>query len=311
MSIEKIQDPGFGDKSFNRLQQRMVRDNGDYNVILKGAKYSTKDIYIHLTKMSWSMFLSITTLGFLLINLFFALIYVSIGEEGILGASKNDWLNHFWHAYFFSCQTFTTVGYGALAPQTFTANAVAAIEVFIGLLWFALITGLLYARFSRPTTRIAFSKNIIIASYKGIKALELRIVNERKSPMRELNADLILSINEIREDNHVHRNYYNLNLERKSVLFFPLSWVIVHPIDEGSPFFEKTKDEIMSMDIELFVFLKGYDDSFSQAIPASHSYLGEDLVWGARFVRNFYTEKNGQTVSQVDKNDIIEKVDLI
>ena len=310
MSVEKIQDPGFGENSSHRIQQRMVKNNGDYNVLLKGTKYSTKDIYIYLTKMSWKFFLSIITLAFLLINLFFACIYVGIGEEAILGASKNDWLNHFWHAYFFSCQTFTTVGYGLLAPQTFTANAVAAIEVFIGLLWFAVITGLLYARFSRPTTRIAFSKNIIIAPYKNIKALELRVVNERQSPMREVNADLILSINELREDNSVHRNYYNLQLERKNILFFPLSWTIVHPIDEVSPFFNKTKDEVLAMDIELFVFLKGYDDTFTQTIPTSHSYLSGDLVWGARFVRNFHTAQNGQTVLQIDKNDAIEAVNL-
>ncbi len=308
MAIETTQDPGFGEKIIQRNQENMINALGGYNVVILGAKFSSKDIYMHLTKMSWAAFLALATISFLFINLIYAIIYCFIGEEAIVGNTKDNFFDTFWHAYFFSTQTFTTVGYGVLAPHGFLAHLIAALEAFTGLLWFALITGLLYGRFSRPTTRIAFSKNIIIAPYKGITSLQLRIVNERKSAMTEIFADLILSINEVKEDGTFHRNYYSLALERNSILFFPLPWTIVHPIDENSPFFGKTEEEIKATKMELFVFIKGYDDTFKQTVPTTYSYLTKDLVWGARFARIFHINNEGKTILEVNRNDDIELV---
>src|SRR5262249_9746259 len=149
----------------------------------------------------------------------------------------------FLRAFFFSIHTLATIGYGTITPVGVPANVIVSIESFIGLFGLALCTSLLFARFSRPTAKILFSRQAIIAPYQGIKAFEFRIANMRRSQIIELEAKVLFARFEDVGGRQLRR-FYPMKLERERVVFFPLSWTIVHPIDEESPFYGMTDADL-------------------------------------------------------------------
>ena len=162
------------------------------------------------------------------------------------------------------------------------ANALATVEALTGWLGFALATGLLFARFSRPTARIVFSRQAVVAPYGDFAALELRIANERANQIVELRAQMVFSRMET-HGGRSGRRFYELALERPGVVFFPLSWTLVHPIDETSPLWGATDPELRAADAEVLVLLSGFDETFAQTVHARTSYKPEEIVWNARF----------------------------
>jgi inward rectifier potassium channel len=207
-------------------------------------------------------------------------------------------MNNFLSAYFFSIQTFTTVGYGGIVPDGFSANLVASFEALVGLLSFALATGLLYGRFSRPSARILFSRNAVIAPYKDIKALMFRVANLRNNDLIEVEANLLTVFAD--PVNH-NRKYYGMKLERKSVYFFPLSWTIVHPIDEDSPFYNKSAKELKELQTEVLVQFKAFDDTFSQTVHTRFSYIVDEIIWNAKFKPAFEPDEKGEIIFDLDR----------
>jgi inward rectifier potassium channel len=192
------------------------------------------------------------------------------------------------------------VGYGYIVPVSLAANVIMTLESIAGLFGLALVTGLVFARFSRPTARIVFSKKAIIAPYQGITALEFRIANQRKNPIIELQAQVLFS-RMVHENGRVVRRFYDLPLERKKVTFFPLSWTIVHPIDEDSPFQGMTSEECVASDAEILVLLTGVEETFSQMVHTRSSYKPQELVWNATFEDIFEHPADGPMTIDVSR----------
>ena len=302
-------DPGLGTK-YGRRTNRVINKNGTFNVVRVGTAFSTRNVYQALLRMSWPLFLGIVILAMVLLNALFALLYVAVGVEGLTGIEPNGLVHNFMQAFYFSFQTFTTVGYGALAPKGDFIAFLAALEAMFGLICFALATSLLYGRFSRPSARLKYSNNLLVAPGSGDKAqwnLQFRIANMRQSNLMEMEASMILTyVEEVGGD--FTRKYQQLKLERDYVLFFPLNWTIVHAIDESSPLYNKSLDELQRMQAEVLIMLKGYDDTFAQTVHSRYSYTFDEFVWGARFLPCYETGEHGDVVLHLDRLDDYEKV---
>lgn len=302
-------DPGSGTRYFRRTK-RIINPDGSFNVNRNGIRFSPRELYLYLTEMSWARFLGLTLLVYIFINAVFASLYMICGIEHLVGAEMGNWLQNFLQCFFFSVQTFTTVGYGHISPMGVDVNLIASLEALIGLLGFALATGLVYGRFSRPSSRIMFSKNAIIAPLKdGRRSFQFRIVNHRKNQIMEMNAEVILKTVELKNGTY-ERRYHRLKLMIPSILFFPLTWTIVHEIDEESPLYGKTHDDLMKLEAEFLVLLKGFDETFSQHVHSRYSYLCEEVIQGARFKRAFDTDEMGNILLNIHEVHDYERVEL-
>ena len=188
-------------------------------------------------------------------------------------------------------------------------NLISSFEALIGLMSFALATGLLYGRFSKPTAKIIFSKNAVIAPYKDGIALEFRIANQRDNILMEMEARILAVYLEKKNDQYI-RKYYDLNLEMPFIYFFPLSWTIVHKIDNNSPLYGKTEEDLRNSEVEFLILIKAFDDTFSQHVHSRFSYRYDEVIWGARFKRAFHTNDIGDVVLELDMIDNYEKIEL-
>jgi inward rectifier potassium channel len=276
------EDLGFGTKMTDR-QTRLITGTGQFNVKRIGQSFEAwLNLYNRLITIPRSVFTLLVLTIYLILNLIFASLYYLIGVEHLAGVDMTTPHAQFWDAFFFSAQSLTTVGYGRIAPVGFAASWVASIESLVGLMMFAIITGLLYGRFSRPNPRILFSRNAIIAPYLDTNALMFRMVNEKSNQIINMNVSLVFS--KVEENNGVrNRKYYGLTLERSKVNFFPTNWTIVHAITEESPLFGETPETLAAADAEFMIATEGVDDTFADAVHKRHSYFYDELVWGAKF----------------------------
>lgn len=305
--VKPENDLGFGPQPVIKSQP-LINKDGSVNVRRKRLSlFNTADNYHTLIKMSWGKFWLIILSGYLLVNLVFATIYVSIGADSLDGAAGSNGLGHFLDAFFFSAQTISTVGYGHINPHGVFANSVAAIESMLGLLAFALATGLLYGRFSRPTAKIVYSDNILISPYKEDgKGLMFRISNLRRNVLIDLHVEVIFSYNEI-INGQATRKFFPLELERSEVSILTLNWTIVHPLDENSPLADATPEELDRTQASFSVLLKAFDDTFSQTVHSRTSYQYCDMVWDAKFIPMFSREDNGRILLDMSKISIYNK----
>jgi inward rectifier potassium channel len=293
--------PDLGFSSFSvKDRKRFINKDGSFNVVRNASFFNDFHIYQFLVSMSWTSFACTTLLFYFVINCLFAGFYLMIGVEYLSGA-EGDNLTPFWTAFFFSVQTLTTVGYGSVSPIGFGANLIAAIGALTGLMSFALGTGLLFARFSKPTASILFSENAIVSSYGDGKALMFRLANRRRNMLTNLQIEVIAAWLKRDEKGRVHRAYRRLVLERDSLSMLPLTWTIVHPITEESPITNCSKHGLENVDLEIIVVLEGYDDTFASTIRTHTSYKFEELIWNAKFDSAFYFNEEGHTVLEVDK----------
>jgi inward rectifier potassium channel len=194
--------------------------------------------------------------------------------------------------FFFSVQTLATIGYGSVAPKSLAANALVTVEALFGLMGFALATGLLFSRFSRPDPRIAFSDKAVVAPFRDGTALMFRIVNERNNQLTEVRATVTLSRMEGAGPSRVRR-FYELALDRRRVVFLPLHWVVVHPIDEASPLRGVTRQDFEAADSEVLILLTAMDETFFQTVHVRSSYKPDEVTWGARFADMFVRREDG------------------
>ena len=274
-------DPGFGTRQFSG-NIRSINKDGSVNIRRKGKKgIDAAGFYQKLLVMSWTKFLFLFLSAYFLVNVLFAIVYYFIGMENFFGTEPGNFISEFEDAFFFSAQTLTTVGYGHISPATFSASAVGAIESMIGLMGFAMATGLLYGRFSRPKAQLVFSHNIIVAPYRGIRGLMLRVANQNQSELIEAEAQVTMAINDSETGK---RLFYTLPLETTKINFLALSWTIVHPFDEKSPLIGLTLEDLEKRNIEIMIILKAFDDTFSQQVYSRTSYKAEDFIFGAKFV---------------------------
>jgi len=262
--------------------------------------------WLILVNISWPGFVGLILAGWLIANLAFATVYFHLGPAGLEGGAAPDETHRFLNDFFFSAQTLTTVGYGAISPRAVAANFVASFEALMGLMGFAVGTGLLLARISRPSARIRFSANAVIAPYQSGTSLQFRIVNERRNNIIELGARVML-MTVVLKEGRPQRRYDLLRLERESVVFFPLTWTVVHPIDDDSPLSGKTAADLEKQQAELMILVKGFDDTFSQMVNSRYSYRYDEIVWNRRFAPAFRIDGDGDIVLELDKVGALEE----
>lgn len=238
---------------------------------------------------------------YILVNLLFALIYYLLGVEHLAGMSTSTEAEKFGEAFFFSAQTFTTVGYGRISPTGFATSSIAAFQALIGLLSFAVATGLMYGRFSKPTAYLKFSENAIIAPYRGITALMMRVAPFKNTTLTDAEARLTLGMM-IEENGKLANRFFPLEMELDKVNALTLSWTLVHPITENSPLYGFSKEDYMNNNGELIVFIKAFDDMFSNTVVIRSSYTFNEFIYGAAFNPMYHRdENNSSTVLDLGK----------
>ncbi len=292
-------DPGFTRQYGGKLR-RSINKDGTFNVRRTGARWSDANLYSNLVQLPWRRFLSLILICYFLVNFLFAGFYCAVGIRQLQGADRSTPFRSFLSAFFFSTQTLTTVGYGGITPVGMGANALASIEALLGLMGFAVVTGLLVGRVSRPSAKIAFSDSVLIAPYNGITSLQFRIANQRTNSLMEIEAKVMLmTVDDT--DGGLKRDFDVLRLERSSVYFFPLTWTVVHPIDENSPLWGKTAEDLKREQAEVLILIKGFDETFSQTVHVRYSYTHDEVVWGARFDTAFQVSSEGDLVLHVNR----------
>ncbi|MFY9725510.1 MAG: ion channel [Bryobacteraceae bacterium] len=292
-------DPGLT-QQFGAPYRRVINRDGSLNVQRKGATWRDFHPYLHLINMGWPAFLLTLFLGYVAANTAFAVGYFALGPGQLQGADAASTFGRFVNTLFFSSHTLTTVGYGNIWPKTVAANSIAAFEALVGVLGFAVATGLLFGRFSRPSARLGFSENALIAPYQDGTGLQFRVVNRRSNSLVEAQAQVLLMTVE-REAGQPVRRYHQLALERTSVMVLALTWTVVHPIDEQSPFYGKTAADLAEMQAEIIILIKAYDDSFSQTVFSRYSYRHDEFLWGVRFAPAFHVDPAGDMVLELHK----------
>jgi inward rectifier potassium channel len=307
--INPEDDLGFGPQPVIK-NQPLINKDGTPNVKRVGLPFfNTANNYHNLITMSWTKFWLLVVSGYLIINILFAFIYMLCGPGSLDGTSGNTTFHHFMDSLFFSAQTISTVGYGHISPRGMASNSIAALESMMGLLAFALATGLLYGRFSRPSAQIAFSKNILIAPYleKG-RGLMFRLANLRRNMLIDLDIEIMFSFNET-VDGKTLRRFYPLKLERRKVSVLTLNWTVVHPLDENSPLVDMTLDDLEKSEAGFTILLRAFDDTFSQTVHARTSYQYDDVIWGAKFKPIFNRDADGGIIldlSKINDHELIE-----
>ncbi|MCW3086008.1 MAG: potassium transporter [Bacteroidetes bacterium] len=299
---------GFGTKTSSQ-RMRLINKDGSFNIDrIELSRWNSTSIYHALITMSWRKFNSTVVLYFIIINLFFAACYDIAGMQGLRGDEAVTQVDKFMEAFFFSTQTFSTVGFGRLSPGNNLTSSIAAIESLVGLLGFALATGLLYGRFSRPVAHILFSRNAIIAPFREGKAFQFRLANKmRNSQITDIHCSLTIA--KIEMENGVPvRRFRPLELEVKNIIFFPMTWTINHLIDENSPMYGMSEKELIEADAEFMISLSGFDDTFAQTVSKRHSYTYGELVYGAKWISVFSQNERGQTSQDLNKISMYEVV---
>ncbi|MFN0032244.1 MAG: ion channel [Flavobacteriales bacterium] len=290
---QAIKDPGFGEKMGGRTK-RIINKDGSFNVARKGGVNGLREVYQYLLRIGNFYFFLLILFTYVLLSFLFATSYFLIGTEHLIGVRGETLMGTFMDCFYFSTQTFTTVGYGAIAPKGVMASTVASFEAFCGLVFFAIATGLMYARFSKPRASLTYSRNAIVAPFQDGKALMFRLANRRSNVLMEMHARTLLMMRTTKDDSN--RKYYELPLELDTVTFLPLSWTLVHKLDEKSPLYGISEMELIELDAEVLILISGYDDTFNQTVHSRHSYTADEFVWNVKFKRAFNTDADGETI---------------
>ncbi|HUR00712.1 MAG TPA: ion channel [Gemmatimonadaceae bacterium] len=284
---EELKDLGFGTELARGARRRLVNHDGSFNVVREGlSPFSSLSLYHWLLTISWPKFLGFIAVAYVAVNMLFAGAFLLCGPgalQSVAGTFANE---SFYRAFFFSVDSFATIGYGNIIPVGVAANALVTIEAFLNILGIALATGVIFSRFSRPSANIIYSRNAIVAPYQDTTALEFRIANGRSSQLIDVQVQVILTKMELVDGTRV-RKFYDLELERERVVFFALSWTVVHPIDAKSPMWRATRQDMLDCDAEILILLSGTDETISQTVHSRSSYKADEIVWGARFANMF------------------------
>ena len=297
---DEFREIGFGSRVVDS-NQRLMNKDGSSNVQRAGLRiYESTNFFHELITMPWLKFFILVFLSYVFVNFLFAFVYFLIDPDHIGGMIYTTQFEKFKEIFFFSAQSLTTVGYGRLNPTSTFNSSIAAIESLTGLLGFALATGLLYGRFSRPVAKILFSKNALIAPYKGYTAFMIRIANKNRSELLDPEATIVMSYIGIENENKL-RKFSNLKLELTHVTLLTMSWTIVHPIDEESPMYNWTPAEYEKREVEFLVLLKAYEETFAQTVHTRSSYRAEEIVFGAKFLPILKPGENNSVTVELNR----------
>ncbi|WP_293147883.1 MULTISPECIES: ion channel [unclassified Microcoleus] len=275
-------------------QPRLVSRKGQFplSIVKLGVpRLHFADLYHRLLTLSWPQFFMLICLSYVLTNSLFALAYLA-GGDCIANARPGS----FKDAFYFSVQTMATIGYGAMYPRTEYANTIVAIEAFFGLWGVAMVTGLAFSRFSRPSARVIFSRVAIIAPFNGVPTLMYRAGNQRFNQILEAQQRATLIRDEVTSEGEYMRRFYDLQLMRSQSPIFALTWTVMHAIDENSPLYQLTAKDLIEQQAEIVITLTGIDDTVSQTIHARHSFVASEIVWNMRFVDIIHRKPDGSRV---------------
>lgn len=302
------QELGFGSKNY-KSSVRFIK-NGTINVQRTGlGGLNNIDIYHWLISATKTQLTIAICIWYILINLLFGAVYYLIGPQYFGGLDANTESEKFINLFFFSAQTITTLGYGHIYPIGNTASTAASIESLMGLLSFAIATGIIFGRFSRPRADILYSRNILITPYQGITGLMFRITNKKQYELIESEASVTMTM---KNPSTNRREFFNLGLEINRINFLALSWTIVHPISESSPLFGLSLKELAERDAEIIILIKAINDTVSQTVYSRHSYKISDFVENVKFKPlNPEAGKNGKlriSVTDIHHYDPVQKV---
>ena len=301
---------GFGVNSSD-YGGRFLNKNGKPNIEKRGLGYLERiSLYHVLLEMPRWKFFATILLFYFLINLLFGCIYFVLGVNYLAGIQQGSTLKNFSEAFFFSCQTFTTVGYGRISPVGFLASLLSALEALIGLLSFAVVTGLLYGRFSRPKAYIRFSENALLAPFHDGNAIMLRLAPFKNTSLTDVEAKVTLGLI-VEEKGKMVNKFFQLALEYEKVNSLTLSWTVVHPITDSSPFYNFTEEDFKIAQGEILVFIKAFDDMFSNVVVTRTSYQLSEVILGAKFNPMYHRSRNeNKTLLHLDKLNSFSKVSV-
>ncbi len=262
-----------------RASRMIVRGRGARIRRVGMSDHPMRDIYHLALTISWARFLLVFLVLYLLVNLAFAGLYVAdLGD--ISGARPGNFAD----AFFFSVQTLATIGYGGMTPADLYANILVTLESIVGITLVALATGLMFARFSRPTARVMFSEVAVIGPRDGVPTLMLRMANQRRNQILQANVVLSLLRDEMTEEGEVMRRFHDLKVQRASTPVFALSFTVMHEITPESPLYGETAQSLAAEDAELVISVTGIDETMSQTVHARHSWGANEIRFGHRFV---------------------------
>ena len=283
---------------------RFFNKNGVPNMEVKGLSFWQRlNIYHTLLSMPRWKFFATIIIFFVGINFLFACLYLTIGIDHLGGMVAANNAEKFGEAFFFSAQTFTTVGYGRINPIGFSASLTASMEALIGLMSFALMTGLLYGRFARPRTYIRYSKNVLFVPFRDGVAVMFRMVPYTKNYLLNVEVKVTLALKTM-EDGQMKNKFFNMPLDIAKATTMTANWTLVHLINEESPLFGFSKEDFNNAEAELLIFVQGFDESFSNTVVSRASYNYEEFVYGAKFAPMYHPNTNNtSTVLHIDKLD--------
>jgi inward rectifier potassium channel len=236
------------------------------------------DLFHHFMAVSWPRLFATLAAFFLVFDLLFGFLYYLVP-----GCIANLNPPGFAGDFFFSVETLATVGYGQMHPETFYGHLVAMIEIFVGLMSLALITGLMFARFSRPQARFLFTNNAVVRPIAGKPTLIIRAVNERQNVVQDASARLYMLRNEITEEGYRIRRIVDLPLLRSQHPMFTLGWTIMHAIDDASPLESETAESLSNSKVAFILSLSGTDENTGQTLMARREYSSADIRWNSTF----------------------------
>ena len=266
--------------------------------------------YHTMLEMSRTRFILLIFSFYILINLAFAVIYYAIGTEHLAGINRGSSMKSFSEVFFFSTQTFTTVGYGRISPVGFLTSAVATLEAFLGLLSFAIATGLFYGRFSRPRPFLKFSDHALMSPYKDGIALMFRMAPFKNNRLSDAEVKLTFALR-IDENGKMTNKFYNMEVEITKVNALALSWTVVHPINEESPLAGLGHEDLVSTNAEVLVFVKAFDDVYANTVMTRTSYIASEIIWGGKFKIMYYpNEERTKTILDLEMINDHDKADL-
>jgi inward rectifier potassium channel len=272
---------GFGTKNYNETV-RFLNQNGTVNVKRRVSdKHIGFDLYHWLLGISWVQFFSLVFISYVAVNTMFAVIYYLIGADKFVGLNVASGSESFYQLFFFSAQTLTTVGYGHIYPNSVFPSTVSSIESMLGLMGFALVTGILYGRFAKPKADLQYSNEALVAPYKDITGFMFRVANKKQNELIETECQVILAINNPETQ---RRDFHFLELERSKINLLPLTWTVVHPIDDKSPMLGLTASDLKERDGEFIILIKSITDTYFQTVYSRMSYKETELTWNAKFV---------------------------
>jgi inward rectifier potassium channel len=305
---EEERDLGFGSVVARESRERLLNQDGSFNVQRTGLPVlNSLSLYHTVISMSWKTFIAQTLLLYFLSNVIFGIFYASLGAESLVDSSTIPTDNLLLRGFFFSVQTFATIGYGTIHPVGIIPNLLVTIESYYSMIVTALITGIVFARFARPTARVHFSQTAVIAPYRGIEGLMFRLVNGRSNQLIEVEAKVMFA-RFLKEGEKVVRRFDFLELERERVAFFPLAWTIVHPINEKSPLYGLTLEDFEKTDAEILILLSATDETFASVVHTRSSYKPSEIKFGYKFVNLYNKVENGERISiNIKKLSHVEK----